>query len=125
MADLRDKKKHFTLEEDDTISETYTHPKHKDYVGKYNCNGFKCNCSWYANKFMCRHLIYIRMKKSSPIFEKSMFHKSHVKPTAWDPSENEMLEISVGANEEDEDQQTMPGSPGMESLIDEMMKQRT
>ena len=99
MADLRDKRKCYTLEEDDTITETFTHPSKKDYIGKYKSNGNRCNCSWYADKLLCRHQIVFRMKKNLPIFDKDMFHKSHVKPHALNP--DEILEVSLEDNNEE------------------------
>ena len=101
--------------EDNVITEKYNWKK--NYTGKYTTNGIVCNCSWFASKFICRHILFFRMQTEQPIFEENMFHPSLKSNTNTieiedDNPGNESMDMFSSFV-------AAPASPGMESLIQE------
>ena len=98
------------------ITETYIGKKTKSYVGHYETDGNKCNCSWFQSRLLCRHPFFFRMANNMPLFDISIFHPSFkVIEDVTDNNVNEsvdMFDMSGNVN-------SRLGSPGMEYLIAE------
>ena len=75
---MSDKRQHLCTIDGNVVTEKYEGRNTRGYIGEYTTDGSNCNCSWFAAKYICRHLIYYRVTKNLPIFEKTMFHKSFV-----------------------------------------------
>ena len=58
------------------ITEEYSGKNTKNYIGKYETNGFTCNCSWFASKKLCRHPFFFRKMNNLPLFDLKCFHSS-------------------------------------------------
>ena len=112
MADKRQKL--ITLE-NEILIEKYTGRKTRDYVGRYSSDGFSCNCSWFSSFLFCRHLIFYRVVKGLPIFDKIMFHPSFLSESQLN---NETFD-DIAENDFENTVVRNTGSPGMESLLDE------
>ena len=101
--------------ENEIITEKYTGRKTRDYVGRYSSDGFSCNCSWFSSFLFCRHLIFYRVVKGLPIFDKIMFHPSFLSESELN---NETFD-DIAENDLDSTVVRNTGSPRMESLLDE------
>ena len=107
----QEREKNMTLE-GNIITETYTGASTKDYIGKYESDGFSCNCSWFASKRLCRHPFFFRKQNNLPLFDIQIFHRSF-------HYQNENLDDTVHENFPPFSERL--ASPGMEHLVDEQM----
>jgi hypothetical protein len=127
------KKKNFTFE-GDTLFEKYTGKKTRGYVGEYQTNGEKCNCSWFKNILFCHHQIWFRDHNNLPIFDINMFNKVLTKPDQnVDSVEEGTIEFDedtddifheTNSDNNNESDYTAPSSPGMEYLLHEEREAR-
>ena len=54
----RDDMKIENCEDGEMLVENYRGRNSSGYVGRYKTTLSSCNCSWYASRKMCRHMIY-------------------------------------------------------------------
>ena len=66
---MSDKRQHLCTIDGNVVTEKYEGRNTRGYIGEYTTDGSNCNCSWFAAKYICRHLIYYRVTKNLPIFE--------------------------------------------------------
>ena len=97
------------------ITEKYVGKKTRPYVGHYETDGVRCNCSWYQSRLLCRHPLFFRMANNMPLFDISIFHPSFRINDGSDEAANE----SVDMFDNSEHLNSRLGSPGMEYLIAE------
>ena len=69
------KKPQMSLEGNNVV-EKYVGKKTSEYVGHYETDGFKCNCSWFKSKLICRHPFFYRMVHCLPLFDLKIFPSS-------------------------------------------------
>ena len=109
--------------EGDTIVEKFRGRDTNTYVGKYKSDGYKCNCSWFARNFMCRHLIFYRETHGHPIYDINMINKK------YRTSRFKNVDEEVETESEDDgdidninERNGQLGSPGMEHILLEQME---
>ena len=71
MAD--DKGDYITLE-GNIIKETYKGKASSSYIGIYETDGYKCNCSWNKSYRLCHPLIVYRKSNNLSLFDLNMFN---------------------------------------------------
>ena len=100
------------------ITERYIGKRTKTYVGHYETDGFKCNCSWYQSRLLCRHPFVYRIMNNLPLFDINIFHPTFkLNNDAHEPSE--LVNESVEMFDLQDNVNSRLGSPGMEYLIEE------
>ena len=114
---MSDKRQHLCTIDGNVVTEKYEGRNTLGYIGEYTTDGSNCNCSWFAAKYICRHLIYYRVTKNLPIFEKTMFHKSFVSGPQLPEVANESVDMFSSII--DDPSSVGPASPGMELLIED------
>ena len=96
------------------ITEEYSGKHTKTYTGKYDTNGFTCNCSWFASKKLCRHPFFFRKMNHLPLFDLKGFHTSFRHIQEPDDTTADMFESYLD---------NPPASPGLEHLLEEQIVQ--
>ena len=97
------------------MTEKYEGRKTHGYIGEYTTDGSNCNCSWFAAKYICRHLIYYRIAKNLPIFQKTFVSGDHIEELPEVANES----VDMFASIIDDPSSVGPASPGMELLIED------
>ena len=109
------KKPQMTLQ-GNQVEEKYVGKNTAKYVGHYETDGLKCNCSWFKSKLICRHPFFYRMMNSLPLFDLNIFPPCMLLDPTDEVFENGESEDMIA--ESDEVTERL-GSPGMEHLIEE------
>ena len=109
------KKPQMTLQ-GNQVEEKYVGKNTAKYVGHYETDGLKCNCSWFKSKLICRHPFFYRMMNSLPLFDLNIFPPCMLLDPADEVFEDGESEDMIA--ESDEVTERL-GSPGMEHLIEE------
>ena len=128
----RDDMKIENCEDGEMLVENYRGRNSSGYVGRYKTTLSSCNCSWYASRKMCRHMIYYRDINCVPVFDIKMMHKSLVTKRFQSEAIGEIhedssddiqdLNESVDMFNDEGGANSRLASPGMEHLLEEQQE---
>ena len=123
-----EKKKEFMTMENGEIVEKYVGRKSHGLVRTYQTETCKCSCSCFKSHLFCRHQLFYQEQNGLPMYQKEMFNKLFLNPGVVhsgleDEQDYETVQNSKGyeSNVEDntDDLDQSPPSPGMEVLLEE------